>query len=97
MTDGLTLPRPVHGEAALAVVLTWIAGSDRSDDLFAPALQPLDASGAPDTLAEHLAAAGLPDWRDFIAAAAGPGQPASAGPAAGVVDGQRRRPGCCFR
>jgi len=75
MTDGLTLPRPADGETALAVALAWIAASDRSDELFAPASQPLNPSGAPDTLAEHLAAAGLPDWRDFIVAAAGPGQP----------------------
>ncbi len=75
MTDGLTLPRPADGETALAAALAWIAASDQSDELFAPGLQPLDASGAADTLAEHLAAAGLPDWRDFIVAAAGPGQP----------------------
>lgn len=75
MTDGLTLPRPANGDSALALTLAWIAASDRSDELFTPALQLLDASGTPDTLAEHLAAAGLPDWRDYIVAAAGPGQP----------------------
>lgn len=76
MTDGgLTLPRPADGEAALTVTLDWLRTLDSTDELGAFALQPLDASGTPDTLAEHLAASGLRDWRDAIAAAAAPGKP----------------------
>ena len=76
MTDGgLTLPRPADGEAALAVTLDWLRAADSTDEFGALALQPLDASGTPDTLAEHLATAGFRDWRDAIVAAAGPGQP----------------------
>ncbi len=76
MTDGgLTLPRPADGEAALAVMLDWIQATDWTDEFGTFALQPLDVSGAPDTLAEHLAAAGLRDWRDEIVATTGKGQP----------------------
>lgn len=76
MTDsGLTLPRPADGEAALAVTLDWLRASDRTDEFGMLALQPLDASGAPGTLAERLAAADLRHWRDAIVATAGPGQP----------------------
>lgn len=74
MNDGgLTLPRPADGEAALAVTFDWLRAADSTDEFGALALQPLDASGTPNTLAEHLAAAGLMDWRDAIVAAAGPG------------------------
>jgi hypothetical protein len=76
MSDGgLNLPRPADGEAALAVTLDWLRASDRTDELGAPALAPLDASGAPGALAECLAEASLGDWRSAIVAAAGPGQP----------------------
>lgn len=75
MTDGgLTLPLPADGETALAVTLDWLRAADSTCEFGALALQPLDASGTPDTLAEHLAAAGLREWRDAIVAAAGPGQ-----------------------
>jgi hypothetical protein len=72
---GLELQRPAGGEAALAVILGWLRDSDLTDDFFAPALKVLDASGAPSTLAERLAAAGLETWRDAIVAAGGSGQP----------------------
>lgn len=76
MTDsGLTLPRPADGEVALAVMLDWLGAADWTDEFETLVLQPMDASGAPDALAERLAAAGLRDWRDEIVAAAGPGQP----------------------
>jgi hypothetical protein len=76
MSDGgLALPSPVDGEAALAATLDWLRASEGTDDFFAPRLHPLGASGAPGTLAEHLAAAGLADWREAIAGAAGPEQP----------------------
>ncbi len=76
MTDGcLTLPRPADGETALGVTLDWIRAADLTDEFGTFALHPLDVSGVPDTLAEHLAAAGLRDWRDEIVAATGKGQP----------------------
>lgn len=76
MTDsGLALPRPADGEAALTVTLDWLAASDRTDEFGMLAPQPLDASGAPGTLMEGLAAAGLKDWCDAIVAGAVSGQP----------------------
>jgi hypothetical protein len=76
MTNGgLSLPRPAEGEAALAVTLGWLRESNPTDEFFAPALQPLDISGAPSALAERFAAVGLGAWRDAIVAAAGSGQP----------------------
>ena len=75
MTDGLTLAAPQGGTAALAATLAWIHASEGSDEPFSLGLKPLDASGAPESLAEHLAAANLPAWRDLIVATATPGQP----------------------
>ena len=75
MTDGLTLAAPADGAAALAATLAWIGASEGSDEPFSQGLKPLDASGAPESLAEHLAAANLPAWRDVIFATASPGQP----------------------
>lgn len=71
----LNLQRPVDGEAALAVTLGWLRESEPTDEFFAARLKLLDASGDPSALGEHLAAAGLADWRDAIVAAAGSGQP----------------------
>lgn len=76
MTDsGLIIPRPVNGDAALAATLEWLCAPESMGEFGALVLQPLDASGAPNTLAKRLAAAGLTDWRDTIVAAASPGQP----------------------
>lgn len=76
MSDcGLNLPCPTDGEAALAVTLDWLRALDRTEEFGTTALTPLDASGTPGTLGECLAAGGLWDWRNAIAAAAGPGQP----------------------
>ena len=75
MTDGLTLAAPADGAAALAATLAWIGASEGSDEPFSQGLKPLDTSGAPGSLAEHLAAADLPAWRDAIIATASPGQP----------------------
>lgn len=75
MTNGLTLPAPVDGAAALAAAMAWIAASGGADELFSPGLKPLDVSGGSESLAQHLAAAGLPGWRDAIVATAAPGQP----------------------
>jgi hypothetical protein len=75
MTNGLTLPAPADGAAALAAAMAWIAASEGSDELFSPGLKPLDMSGGSASLAQHLAAAGLPKWRDAIVATAAPGQP----------------------
>ncbi|MBT1157116.1 hypothetical protein J1C56_16080 [Aminobacter anthyllidis] len=75
MTDGLTLAAPADGAAALAVALAWIGASEGSDEPFSQSLKPLDTSGAPGSLAEHLAAADLPAWRDAIIATASPDQP----------------------
>ena len=75
MTDGLTLAAPADGAAALAATLAWIGASEGSDELFPIDLNPLDASGAPGSLAEHLAAANLPAWRDVILATASRGPP----------------------
>lgn len=76
MADGgLTLPRPAQGEAALAVILNWLRTPDSTDEFGGLVLQPLDTSGTPDTLAEHLATAGLMDWQATIIAAADPGRP----------------------
>lgn len=76
MTDGgLTFPRPVDGDVALAVTLDWLRTPGSINEFGDFVLQPLDASGMPDTLAEHLVAADLRYWRDAIIAAAAPGQP----------------------
>jgi hypothetical protein len=76
MTNGgLNLMRPADGEAALAVTLDWVRASDPKDELFAPALNPLNASGTTGTLAERLTSAGLPAWHEAIFAAAHSGQP----------------------
>ena len=75
MTNGLTLPVPVDGAAALAATMEWIAASEGSDDLFSPGLKPLDVSGGSESLAQHLAAIGLTSWCDAILATAAPGQP----------------------
>ncbi|MDL2403089.1 hypothetical protein [Rhizobium mayense] len=75
MTNGLTLPAPVDGAAALAATMEWIAASEGSDELFSRGLKPLDDSGGSESLAQHLAAAGLPSWRDAIVANAAAGQP----------------------
>jgi hypothetical protein len=72
---GLSLQRPADGDAALAVTLEWLRESNPTDELFAPALQPLDGSGVPGALAERLASVGLLGWRDAVVAAAGSGQP----------------------
>jgi hypothetical protein len=89
MTDvDLTHPRPADGEAALAVILDWIRAPDSMDEFGALVLRPLDASGTPDTLAEHLAAAGLRDWRDAIVATAEPGQSLRLDPRLGWLMGQ---------
>jgi predicted DNA-binding protein len=75
MTNGLTLPAPADGAAALAAAMAWIAASEGSDELFSPGLKPLDISGGSESLAQHLTAAGLLKWRDAIVATAAPGQP----------------------
>lgn len=74
MTNGLNLAVPVDGAKALAAALAWIGLSEGSDEPFSHGMKPLDASGAPGSLAEHLAAANLPAWRDGILATARPGQ-----------------------
>ncbi|MGM4980913.1 hypothetical protein [Rhizobium sp. 11_C7_N12_5] len=74
MTNGLGLPLPPQGLTALTVTLAWIGSSEQFDGHFAPALQMVEASGTSDTLAEHLAAAGLFEWRDLIVSAEDPGQ-----------------------
>ena len=75
MTNGLTFPAPADGAAALAAAMAWITASEGSDELFSPGLKPLDVSGGSESLARHLAVAGLPSWCDAIVAAAAPGQP----------------------
>lgn len=71
MIDGdLIVPRPADGEAALGVTLDWLHAHDSTDELGALVPEPLDDSGTSDTLAEHLAAAGLMGWSDAIVAAA---------------------------
>jgi hypothetical protein len=75
MNDGLTLAAPLDGAEALTATLAWIGATKGSDEPFSQGLKPLDASGAPDSLAEHLAAADLLAWRDTIIATANPGQP----------------------
>ena len=80
MTDGLTLAAPADGTAALAATLAWINASEGSDEPFSQGLKPLDISGVPQSLAEHLAAAGLPAWRDAIVAAVNSGQTSDLGP-----------------
>lgn len=81
MTDGLTLPTPAGGAAALAATIAWIDAAECSAAPFSASLEPLDPSGAPESLAEALAAAGLPAWRDAIVLAGGPGQPPDLDPA----------------
>ena len=71
---GLAHTPPADGQAALAATLAWLRAVDAPDDLFS-APKPLDVSGAENSLAEQLAAAGLPDWREAILAANGPGGP----------------------
>ncbi|KXV22837.1 hypothetical protein AD934_00925 [Gluconobacter oxydans] len=73
MTNGLTFPAPADGAAALAATMAWIAASEGSDDLFSPGLKPLHISGDSESLAQHLASAGLPSWGDAIVATADPG------------------------
>ncbi|WP_157654788.1 hypothetical protein [Burkholderia ubonensis] len=73
--DGRALPPPVDGAAALAITLDWLRLPDRTNEFGNLEPKPIDGSGTPDTLAEHLAAAGLMDWRDAIVTAAGSGQP----------------------
>lgn len=85
--NGLTLPYPVDGEAALAVTLDWLRTPDWTDEFEAFSLQPLNMSGEPDTLAERLRAAGLTDWHDAIVAAARPGQPLHLEPRLGWLMG----------
>lgn len=76
MTDcGLTLPCPAGGEAALAVTLDWLRAANEKAELGTFVLDPLDVSGAPDTLAERMERAGLRDWRDAIVAGPRSGQP----------------------
>ena len=88
MTDNdLTLPRPADGEAALAVTLDWLRAPDLTDEFGALVLRPLDASGMPGTLAEHLAVAGLRVWRDAIVATE-PGQSLHLDPRLGWLMGQ---------
>lgn len=88
MTEsGLTLPRPADGEAVLAKTLDWLRALDSSDEFGAHALRPLDASGAPNTLAKHLAAADHRDWHDAIVAA-GQEQPLHLEPRLGWLMGQ---------
>jgi len=89
MTDGsLALPCPADGAAALAVTLRWLRVPDWTDEFEAPALGPLDASGAPDTLAKHFAVADLLDWHDAIVDAAGPAQPLHLDPRLAWLVGQ---------
>ncbi len=72
---GLALPRPVDGDAALAVMLDWLRAADWKDESRALSLHPNDVLDATDTLAECLATAGLGDWRDEIVATTGRGHP----------------------
>ena len=89
MNDGnLPLPQSMNGAAALAVTLDWLRVADWADEFDAIALRPLDASGAPDTLAQHLADAGLADWRDAITDASTPGQPLHLDPRLAWLMGQ---------
>ncbi|WP_175663612.1 hypothetical protein [Burkholderia ambifaria] len=73
--NGMAFPPPVDGTAALVITLDWLRLPDRTNEFGDLEPKPIDGSGTPDTLAEHLAAAGLMDWRDAIVTAAGPGQP----------------------
>lgn len=92
MTDGgSTISPPADGAAALAVTLEWLRELDCTDESGAPALQPLDMSGAPGTLSERLAAAGLRDWHDAIVAAADRGHPLHLAPPLGLANRQGRR------
>jgi len=75
MTDvGFPSLLPADAEAALAVMLDWLRASNWTDESGTLAMQPLEVSGAPDTLAGRLAAAGLKGWADAIATTVGPGQ-----------------------
>ncbi|MEI6643696.1 MAG: hypothetical protein WCL10_16830 [Novosphingobium sp.] len=75
MINGLTFPAPADGAAALSATMAWIAASKGSDELLSTGMKPLDVSGGSESLAQHLAAAGLPSWCDAIVATAAPGQP----------------------
>lgn len=66
---------PPDGEVALVTMLDWLHAPGRTNEFGELTPRPIDGSGAPDTLAERFAAAGLTDWCDAIVAAAGPGQP----------------------
>lgn len=75
MTEsGWNMANPSGADAALAVTLDWLGALDWTDDFGVSAIQPLDTSGSPGSLAERLAASGLDDWRDEIVTTAGPGQ-----------------------
>jgi hypothetical protein len=89
MTNGgLSFSHPADGEVALAVTLDWLRTPGSTNEFGSLALQPFDASGAPETLAEHLAAAGLTSWRDAIVAAADPEQPLHLDPRLSWLMGQ---------
>jgi hypothetical protein len=75
MANGLTLPSPADGAAALVATMKWIAASEGSDEPFSPGLRPLDVSDESESLAKHLAAVGLQAWHDMIVTTAAPGQP----------------------
>jgi len=85
---GMIYPRSIDGEAALAATLDWLRTPGLTNEFGDFARQPLDASGEPDTLAEHLSMAGLKDWRDAIVAAASPEQPIRLNPRISWLMGQ---------
>jgi hypothetical protein len=68
--------------------MDWFRAMDSTDEFGAAVFQPLDASSKPDTLAAHLAEAGLRDWRDAIMATGGQGQPVRLEPRLGWLMGQ---------
>lgn len=70
MNDRISnIPPPIDGAAALAVTLNWLRTLNWTEDFRDFVMEPLDVSSAPETLAEHLAAANLRNWRDVIIAA----------------------------
>lgn len=76
MTDnGLTLPNPTDGKAALTATLDWLRTPNSINGFGKLALQSQNDSGASGSLASYLATAGLMGWHDAIVAAASPGQP----------------------